>query len=150
MFCVMCQQNKAEAGAMLPGRFERVCISCFHRNAARFNNGTGFPGGLPDPNAIAAEARQRAEALAEVQRQRLIEMHHATQAQARAKLSGFAGQIPAQMQRHVTGLQNEAAGRLNSIIDDTSNTVRNKIVDSTSNRFGNAVNRLNKLKNRLG
>jgi hypothetical protein len=148
MFCVMCQQVKSEAGALLPGRFERVCMSCFHRNAAALRGAIGSPG-FPDPNAIAAEARQKAEALAAAQRQRLAEMQEAARLQAQAKLNGLAGQIPSQLQNQAASLQNNLAGRLNSISDGTSNTVRNAIVDGTSNRFGNAIQNLNKLKNRF-
>ena len=159
MFCVMCQQVKAEAGALLPGRLDRVCISCFHRNAAALRGAVGLPG-IPNPNALAEQSRLKAEALAATQRQRLAEMQEAARVQAQAKLNGFSGQVSNHLQNQAGDLQNNLAGRLDSITDGTSNTVRSivdgtsntikkSIVDGTSNRLGNAVQNLNKLRNRF-
>jgi hypothetical protein len=149
MFCVMCQQVKAEAGSLLPGKMQKVCLSCFRQAGSKISS--QLPGRLPDPNAVATEMRQKAEAQAAEQRMRLSAMQADVQAQALAKL---AEKVPANLQNdlagHLNSISDGTSNTVKSIVDGTSNTVRNAIVDGTSNRVGNAVNRLNNLKSRFG
>lgn len=149
MFCVMCQQVKSEAGSILPGKLQKVCSSCFQQAGSTIAG--QMPGRLAAPNVVANDLRLKAEAQAAEQRMRLQDMQASVQAQALAKL---AEKVPTSLQNdlagHVNAISDGTSNAARSIVDGTSNTVRNAIVDGTSNRVGDAVDRINKLKNRFG
>lgn len=126
MFCVLCNHQKAENGCYLPGKFTRVCLSCYQELVGSLplpaNAPSAFGGKFADADKLVSAFKS------EGQKKLGAVMNDLSKSTA-----SFTGGVFANMPSSITNEVNEGKKLVQEKVSGGIETFKDRITDGTSN-----------------